>query len=105
LYPGVTTPAKARETILLYATAFGPPDPTDPSSSVVAGSVTQSGKLPSDLSCWVYGLNAPAIGALVSPGLYQINLTIPKSVPSGDNPVTCINAFSSTFPGAVIAVQ
>lgn len=61
------------------------------------------------LSCWVSELGAQAVGALVSPGLYQINLTIPQGVPNGDNPVFCIYATSGaenpTFPGALIAVQ
>jgi uncharacterized protein (TIGR03437 family) len=101
LYPGLSTPAKAGETISLYGTGFGPVP-----GGIVEGSATQSGNLSTaGLSCWVSGLNAQAVGALVSPGLYQINLTIPKGAPSGDNPVVCIYNFNPTFPGALIAVQ
>jgi uncharacterized protein (TIGR03437 family) len=100
LYQGLSTPAKAGETISLYATGFG--TSTDP---IVAGSATQSGALTTTLSCWVSGFNAEAVGALVSPGLYQINLTVPNGVPSGDHPVECTYQFYSTFPGALIAVQ
>ncbi len=100
LYPGLSTPAKAGETISMYGTGFGP------APNIVAGSATQTGSLSNaGLSCWVSGLNAQAEGALVSPGLYQINLTVPKGVPSGDNPVVCIYGFYPTFPGALIAVQ
>jgi len=100
LYPGSSTPAKAGETISLYGVGFGA------ASTVVAGSATQSGTLTIPAGyCWVSGISAQAAGALVSPGLYQINLTIPQSVPSGDNPVLCIQNFYPTFPGAIIAVQ
>jgi uncharacterized protein (TIGR03437 family) len=101
LYPGSTTPAKAGETISLYGVGFGAV------SMVMAGSATQSGSftIPAGY-CWVSGISVQAVpGALVSPGLYQLNLTIPQGVPSGDNPVECIQNFYPTFPGAIIAIQ
>jgi uncharacterized protein (TIGR03437 family) len=105
LYPGLSTPAKAGEIISLYGTGFGNPV----GGGLVAGSVTQSGDLlTAALSCWVAELRAQAVGALASPGLYQINLTIPQGVPSGDNPVFCIYDGPiryPTFPGTLIAVQ
>lgn len=101
LYPGASTPAKPGEIIELYGAGFG-----SVPGGLVEGSSTQSGSLSTaGLSCWVSGLNAQAVGALVSPGLYQINLTVPKGTPSGDNPVVCIYNFYPTFPGALIAVQ
>ena len=100
LYLGSSTPAKVGETIELYGTGFGPVP-----GGIVAGSATQTGSLNTGLSCWVSGLNAQAVGALVSPGLYQINLTVPKGAPSGDNPVVCIYNFYATFPGALISLQ
>jgi uncharacterized protein (TIGR03437 family) len=99
LYSGLSTPARAGETISLYGTGFGSVSP-----AIVAGSSSQSGTL-RQLSCWVSGFDAQAAGALVSPGLYQINLTVPQGVPAGDNPVVCVYAFYPTFPGALIAVQ
>jgi uncharacterized protein (TIGR03437 family) len=103
LYPGSSTPAKVGETISLYAVGF---DRTG-GTTLVAGSATQSGSftIPAGY-CWVSGISVDAVpSALVSPGLFQLNLTIPKGVPSGDNPVVCIDNFYSTLPGAVIAVQ
>ena len=41
LYPGVTTPAKTGETVVLFANGFGPT-----STPVVSGSISQSGNLP-----------------------------------------------------------
>ncbi len=101
LYPGSSTPAKAGETISLYGVGFG-----NVPGGLTEGSSTQSGNLSTaGLSCWISGINAQAVGALVSPGLYQINLTVPKSVPSGDNPLVCMYNFYATFPGALVAVQ
>jgi uncharacterized protein (TIGR03437 family) len=100
LYPGLSTPAKVGETISLYGTGFGPV-----SAGIVPGSSSQSGPLGGLLYCWVSGFTAQVVGALVSPGLYQFNLTIPQGVTSGDNPVVCVYAFYATFPGALIAVQ
>lgn len=104
LYPGSTTPAKAGETISIYGTGFGPPT----NGPIVSGSATQSGPLLPDtggLSCFISGISAHTVGALVGPGLYQFNITIPNGVKSGDNPVNCIYAVYPTSPGALIAVQ
>jgi len=104
LFPGLTTPAKAGETVSLYGSGFG--KPTD--NTVVSGSATQTGSLLLDgqgLSCWISGRAAHTIGALVSPGQYQFNITIPSGVTSGDNPVNCVYGENATFPGALLAVQ
>lgn len=71
LYPGYTTPARPGESIVLWAVGFGLPlEPVTP------GSATQRGTLPLPLTCTVGRLPAPAVVNLVSPGLYQVNLTI-----------------------------
>jgi uncharacterized protein (TIGR03437 family) len=104
LYPGFSTPAKVGETISMYGSGFGKPT----NNTVVSGSATQTGSLYLDgqgLSCWISGRLAHTVGALVSPGLYQFNITIPSGVASGDNPVNCVYGYSTTFPGALIAVQ
>ena len=87
--------------ISLYGTGFGVPA----GGGIVAGSATQSGSLPAQLSCSVSGTSAQAVAALVSPGSYQVNLTVPTGVPAGDNPVLCVYGSAATFPGALIAVQ
>ena len=73
LFPGATTPAKPGETIVLYGTGFGPTSPpyegttvAAPASVTAAPQVTIAGQVVN-----------PAFAGLVSPGLYQINLTIP----------------------------
>jgi len=100
LYPGASTPAKVGETISVYGVGFGIPA----GSSLVAGSATQTAALTAP-ECSISGLAAPTVGALVSPGLYQFNITIPAGVKSGDNLLNCLYLVVPTFPGALVAVQ
>jgi uncharacterized protein (TIGR03437 family) len=100
LYPGSTTPAKPGETVVLYANGFG-----STSTAVVSGAETQSGTL-SPLPSVAIG-NATATvqyAALVSPGLFQLNVVVP-SVASGDQPITATYNGVSTQAGALITVQ
>lgn len=101
LFPGASTPAKRGETIVLWAVGFGLPD-----GPIVEGSSTQSGPLPFFPSCFVAG-NIPVIAAtLISPGLYQLNVTLPNSAPVGDVPIFCIYTNKSFTPaGNLITVQ
>jgi uncharacterized protein (TIGR03437 family) len=99
---GFATPAKAGETIILVLYGLGLPTGTPP----VVGSATQSGSLPATPVCWVSGFPAKVVGvALISPGLYQLNLTLPSGISTGDNPVSCNYQGYPTSPGALIAVQ
>ncbi|MBZ5604655.1 MAG: hypothetical protein LAO79_20340, partial [Acidobacteriia bacterium] len=101
LYPGKSTPAKTGETIAAYAVGFGLPNGT-----LTNGSSSQSGSLPALPVCKIGGNNAAlAFAGLVSPGLYQLNITIPPSTPSGDNPISCTYGGSATPSGDLITVQ
>ena len=101
LYPGSSTPAKPGETITLYAVGFGLPTTT-----LVNGSASQYGSLPVRPVCQVGGTAAAmAFAGVVSPGLYQLNLTIPPTAPSGDNAVVCTYNGSTTPAGNLITVQ
>ena len=53
----------------------------------------------------VGGYPASVSIALVSPGLYQLNLTVPQGVPSGDNPLSCAYANVAIRDGGLIAVR
>ncbi|HVO97022.1 MAG TPA: endo-1,4-beta-xylanase [Bryobacteraceae bacterium] len=100
LYPGYSTPAAPGETVAVYAVGLGLP-----TTPLTNGSSTQTGSLPYVPSCTVGGLSASVAAVLVSPGLYQLNLTIPPSAQSGDNPVACTYNGVSTPAGAFITVQ
>jgi uncharacterized protein (TIGR03437 family) len=100
LYPGATTPAKPGETIIIYAIGFGLPV-----NALTNGSSSQAGLLPSVPVCQVGGSPADVLAALISPGLYQLNLTIPLSAQSGDNPISCTHNGTTTPSGDFITVQ
>jgi uncharacterized protein (TIGR03437 family) len=79
LYPGSITPAKPGETIVFYANGFGAT-----STPVVSGSVIQSGTLSPLPTVTIGGVPAAvAFVGLISPGLFQLNVVIPATVPSG----------------------
>lgn len=101
LYPGSSTPAKAGETLILVGSGFGAPT----GGGLVEGSSTQSGAISSALLCFVSGVQANVAAALISPGLYQLNVTVPAGTPSGDNPIACTYKGVPTAPGGLIAVQ
>ena len=98
LFPGLSAPAAPNETIAVYGVGFGLPG-----TAIVNGSSTQSGTLPSNPTCQLGGLTAPvSFAGLVSPGLYQLNLTVPTSAKNGDNLLSCSYNSSATLSGALI---
>ncbi|MBZ5602361.1 MAG: hypothetical protein LAO79_08650 [Acidobacteriia bacterium] len=106
LYPGKSTPAKAGETIVLYAIGFGLP-----STPIVAGSATQFGPLPQIPDCFL-GTNQAQVTAayVITPGLTQLNVVVPAGAPPGDNLFYCqyqrtASASQFTPAGNLITVQ
>ncbi len=101
LYPTLSTPAAPNEIIVVYGVGFGLP-----TNAIVNGALKQSGPLPTNPACQIGGNDAPvSFAGLTSPGLYQVNLTIPASAQNGDNALSCTYNGSTTPPGALITVQ
>ncbi len=101
LYPGASTPAKPGETIVLYGNGFGAV-----SSPVVRGAGSQSGSLTPMPAIQIGGANADvAFAGLVSPGLFQFNVTVPPNTPDGNQLVIATSNGLTTQAGTVIAVQ
>ncbi len=97
-----STPAKPGETIILYATGLGPTNPAIPNGQIVSTPAITA----SNAMVLIGGVAANVTFAgLVGPGVYQINLTVPSTAASGDNPIAVqIGGYSS--PGNVfISVQ
>lgn len=95
-----TTPAKPNEIIMLYGTGFGATNPIIPTGFVftnpapIAGSVTAT----------VGGMPAAVQGFLISPGLYQFNLTVPN-LPDGDAPLAITIGGLSTPNGLLLNIE
>jgi uncharacterized protein (TIGR03437 family) len=101
LYPGQTTPAKPGETVVLYANGFGAT--TIP---VVSGAMTQSGNLSPLPTVTIGGIQATVLyAALISPGLFQFNVTIPAGVASGDNTLVAVCKGVEAAPVNLITIQ
>jgi uncharacterized protein (TIGR03437 family) len=74
-------PAKGGDIVELYATGFGPTNPTPPDGHVFLGVYETATKV----TVTIGGLNATVEWAgLVSPGLVQLNVTVPVGLPTGD---------------------
>jgi uncharacterized protein (TIGR03437 family) len=99
LYPGLSTPGRRGETVSLWAIGFGLP-----TAPLVQGSATQTGSLPFTPACFLGGTAVQVAAALVSPGLYLLNITIPDNAVAGDNLFYCTIPNNWTL-GALIAVQ
>jgi uncharacterized protein (TIGR03437 family) len=101
LYPGSTTPAKPNEIIVVYANGFG-----QTSTSVVSGSILQSGSLSPQPVIKIGGITATVqFAGLVSPGEFQFNVVVPGNTPNGDQPITATYNGSTTQGGTLIAIQ
>ena len=95
------TPATAGETIILYATGFGLP-----SAALVSGSATQFGVLPNLPSIRIGGVAANVtFAALISPGLYQINVMVPATLTTGDQPITAVYGGVRAQDGLLLSVR
>jgi len=99
LFLGASTPARRGETITLWAIGFGLP-----TTPLVAGSSTQRGSLPKAPACWLGGSPVQVASALVSPGLYQFNVTVSDNARAGEQHFYCTYSEFLT-PGVLVAVQ
>jgi uncharacterized protein (TIGR03437 family) len=101
LYPGLTTPAKPGETIVLFGNGFGLVN-----TPITPGSETQSGTLPVLPSITIGGLPCQVnFAGLVAPGQFQFNVVVPAAAPDGDNALSAAYNGSVTHPGVFVTVQ
>lgn len=100
--PGYTfTPARAGETIILYAFGLGLP-----ATPLVNGSSAQSGSLSALPKVQIGGATATvSFAGVISPGLYQLNVTIPLNVASGDNKIMLTYDGETSPSGDLVTVQ
>jgi uncharacterized protein (TIGR03437 family) len=102
LFANSSTPAAKGETVSIYATGFGETNPALTNGAVSTGKLNLA--TPPVVS--IGGVNAQVTFAgVTAPGLYQFNVTIPATVPSGDNAVMISVGSFSTPAGGMITVQ
>lgn len=104
ILPGVVTqPAQPGETVMLYATGFGPTDPVQPTGQMVTTPAT----LPANSVKVTIGGVAAGVSyaALVESGVYQLNVTIPAGLANGDAAVVATIGGLQTQTGVSITVQ
>jgi uncharacterized protein (TIGR03437 family) len=101
LYPGASTPAAPGETIAAYAVGFGLP-----ATALTSGSSSQVGALASLPSCTVGGSPATVgFAGLISPGLYQLNITVPSNAVTDDDAISCTYNGATTPAGDLLTVS
>jgi len=103
LLPGVVTePAAPGEIIQMYGTGFGPANPPFPTAQLVGTAAV----LATNPQITIGGVEASVeYAGLVGAGLYQFNVTVPASVPSGDAAVVATIGGVQSQAGVSITVQ
>jgi uncharacterized protein (TIGR03437 family) len=96
-----TRPVKAGETVLLYGTGFGPTNPAVPAGRASAGSAATVNAV--QLSIGGVAVT-PLYSVMISPGLYQIALTVPN-VAAGDQALRATVNGAQTPANVFLAVQ
>jgi uncharacterized protein (TIGR03437 family) len=81
LIAGVTTPVSPGETIVLYGTGFGVTSPAAPNNATFVAPLSLAA-LP---TITIGGTTATVTyGGLIEPGVFQLNVVVPVSLPAGD---------------------
>jgi uncharacterized protein (TIGR03437 family) len=99
-YP--TVAAKAGDTIALFAVGLGPTNPAVPAGQAFSGLAPTTNPL--TLLINNVGVT-PAFAGLSSAGLYQINLTVPAALGTGDVPVVATVGGVQTPLNVMISLQ
>ena len=102
LIAGATTvPARPNDVVLLYGTGFGPTSPASVPSQAITGPLPTA----NSVRVQIHNQLVPvAFAGLVSPGLYQFNITVPD-LPNGDYPVTAEIAGVRTAKFAKLRIE
>lgn len=97
-----TVAARAGDTVALFAVGLGPTTPMVPSGQSYSGAAATTHSVSLTINGKVV---TPAFAGLTGAGLYQINLTVPAGLGSGDVPLLLSVAGAQTPAGVVISLQ
>ena len=96
-----TVAATAGDTVELFGVGFGPTNPAVPAGQPFSGAAAVVNAPTLRINGVVV---TPAFTGLSSAGLYQINLTIPSGLPTGDVPIQAIVNGATTQQSVVISL-
>jgi uncharacterized protein (TIGR03437 family) len=99
-YP--TVAAKAGDTVELFGVGFGPTNPSVPAGQAFSGAAPTTSPVNLLID---NGSVTPTFAGLSGPGLYQINLTIPAGLGTGDVSLLATVGGADTASGALISLQ
>jgi len=99
-YP--TVAAKAGDTIELFAVGLGPTNPAVPAGQVFSGKAPTT----NPINLLINNVSVtPSFAGLSSAGLYQINLTVPAGLGTGDLTLVATVSRNPTQTGVAISLQ
>ena len=99
-YP--TVAARAGDTIELYGTGFGPTNPAEPAGVAFS----EAAPTINPVTLLINGVSViPAFAGLTGAGLYQLNLTVPSGLGTGDVSLVATVGGAQTSPTVVISLQ
>ena len=99
-YP--TVAAKAGDSIALFGTGFGPTNPAVAPGALFSGAAPTTNAVTLSIN----NINVtPTFAGLSGAGLYQINLTLPSGLGTGDVPLLATVGGVATAVGVVISLR
>ena len=101
-FPYATRPVSAGENLVLYGVGFGPTADQVPAGQAYGSATPTTGPVPVTIG----GMPAQvSFVGLVGAGLYQINVTVPAGLASGDQPVAAMVGQFPSGVGPVITIK
>ncbi|MEI9974423.1 MAG: IPT/TIG domain-containing protein [Ignavibacteriota bacterium] len=102
LIAGLTTPAVGGETIVLYGTGFGATSTAPPNNATFVAPLALA-----TLPTVTIGGVAAAVtyGGMIEPGVYQLNVVVPTTLPAGDAAVVATVGTQQSQANAFISVM
>jgi len=97
-----TVAAKPGDVLVMYAVGFGPTNPAVPAGKPFQGAAPVT----SQIAFSIGGVPVvPSFVGISSPGLYQVNLTVPAGAGTGDVPLVATVGGFQTQTGVVVALR
>jgi len=97
-----TVAAKAGDTLELFGIGFGPTNPAVPAGHAFSGAAPTM----NSVQIQVHGVSiTPLFAGVTAAGLYQLNITLPQGLGTGDQPLVATVLNAQTQSTVVVALQ